>query len=217
MAGACWAADSRQILSFMDLQMKATVWSLTECSETAYIENPKLLPPHGLDFSSNNQFMCIIQKKAEMRNWVSIFYAGNDWKIVNGFETPEMWDPVDCKWVMDNSGVVVQDNPIESRFTIYNAMTGQAIVNHTPDSHLGLGIRRLVPSPNGKLTACGLFDTNLVVYSNSFLHQVCELEHTSSITIDGQSEEPSSQPDIFKEEQTRSEHGGVQLSQSNSC
>ena len=178
--------------------MKATVWSLTECCPTAYIDFPKVLPPYGLDFSSNGKFMCILQKKSELKNWVSIYYAGNDWKIVNGFETPEIWDPVDCKWVMSNTGIAVQDNPIESCFTIYNAMTGQAIVKHTPDSHLGLGIRKLVESPNGKLTACGLFDTNLVVYNNSFLHKVCELEHSSSITIQNQSLD--TQPDIFKEE-----------------
>ena len=124
MVGACWAADSRQILTFMDMQLRATVWSLTELSPTAYIDSPKLLPPKGLDFSSNGKFMCILIKKAESKNWVSIYYAGYDWKIVNGFEAPEIWDPVDCKWVMDNTAIMVQDNPIESCFTIYNAMTG---------------------------------------------------------------------------------------------
>ena len=43
---------------------------------------------------------------------------------------------------------------------------------------------------------------------------VTELEHTNSITIDNQS--VKAQPDIYKEEQQRGEHGGVQMSSSNS-
>ena len=72
------------------------------------------------------------------------------------------------------------------------------IQKHTPDNHLGLGIRNLVTSPNNKKTACGLYDKNLVIYDNLFLHMVTELEHTNSITIDNQS--TKAQPDIYKEE-----------------
>ena len=30
LAGVAWAADSRQILTFTDMQLRATVWSITE-------------------------------------------------------------------------------------------------------------------------------------------------------------------------------------------
>ena len=68
MVGACWAADSRQIITFMDLQLRATVWSLASMEPTAYIDSPKLLPPKGLDFSSNGKFMCILKKSVEAKN-----------------------------------------------------------------------------------------------------------------------------------------------------
>ena len=45
LAGAAWSADSRQVLTFSDMQIRATVWSLTEQTQTAYIKGPKLLPP----------------------------------------------------------------------------------------------------------------------------------------------------------------------------
>ena len=60
LAGVAWAADSRQILTFTDLQLRATVWSVQETCEVAYIESPKLLPPKGIDFSSNGKFMALI-------------------------------------------------------------------------------------------------------------------------------------------------------------
>ena len=97
---------------------------------------------------------------------------------------------------MGNTGIMVQDNPLESTFTIYSAMTGGPIVKHTPDSHLGLGIRNLAFSPNTKMIACGLFDTNMVIYNNLTQNQICELDHTPTITIDTKSNR--SQPDIFK-------------------
>jgi len=63
MAGVCWSADSRSILTFTDLQLRATVWSLCDQNVVAYIKSPKLLPPKGVDFSSNGKFMCLAEKK----------------------------------------------------------------------------------------------------------------------------------------------------------
>ena len=45
LAGAAWSSDSRQVLTFSDLQIRATVWSLTEQTQTAFIKGPKHLPP----------------------------------------------------------------------------------------------------------------------------------------------------------------------------
>ena len=92
-------------------------------------------------------------------------------------------------------------------------MTGSQIVKHTPDSHLGLGIRNLSFSPNTKQIACGLYDTNLVIYNNLTQSLICELEHKTSITLD--TKVTRGQPDIFKEELARSEHGQVQMSSTN--
>ena len=149
----------------------------------AALESPKLLPPKGIDFSSNGKFMCMLQKRGDCKNWVAIFYAGHDWKTVNLFEVADIWDPVDCKWVMGSCSILVQDNPLESQFILYSAMTGNPMWKHTPDSHLGLGIRNLVISPNAKLIACGLYDTNLVIYNNLTQAQICELDHPTSISL----------------------------------
>ena len=66
---------------------------------------------------------------------------------------------------MNNTAIMVQDSPLESQFVIYAAMTGTKIIRHTPEAHLGLGIRTLSHSPNAKLLACGIYDTNLVLYN----------------------------------------------------
>ena len=124
---------------------------------------------------------------------------------MNAYEITDIQDPVDCKWVMGNTSILVQDNPLESTFILYSAMTGSPIVKHNPDSHLGLGIRNLAFSPNTKMIACGLYDTNLVIYNNLTQHEICELEHAASITIDVKANK--NQPDIFREELNRGDGG----------
>jgi hypothetical protein len=91
LAGAAWSSDSRQVLTFSDLQIRATVWSLTEQTQTAFIKGPKHLPPLGIDFSSNGKFMCLAERR-DCKDWISIYYAGHDWKMVNCFETTESFD-----------------------------------------------------------------------------------------------------------------------------
>ena len=148
--------------------------------------------------------MLLLQKTGnESKTVVSIFYAGADWKLTNQFEVPEIYDAIDCKWVMNNTAIMVQDNPLESKFVIYAAMTGTKIVSHSPEANLGLGIRTLSPSPNSKLLACGIYDTNLVLYNTCTQIQICELEHKSYIQIDTRPDPQSSQPEIFKEELMR--------------
>ena len=97
---------------------------------------------------------------------VSIYYAGVDWKATNQFEVPEIYDAHDCKWVMHNTAILVQDSPLEAQFIVYSAMTGAKIVCHQPEVNMGLGIRMLAHSPNKKLLACAVYDTNLVIYNS---------------------------------------------------
>ena len=78
----------------------------------------------------------------------------------------DVYDATDCKWVMHNTAILVQDSPLESKFVIYAAMTGSKIVQQTPEANLGLGIRKLSPSPNSKMLACGIYDTNLALYNS---------------------------------------------------
>jgi len=67
---------------------------------------------------------------------------------------------------MNNTAIMVQDSPLESKFVIYAVMTGQKIIQHTPEANLGLGIRTISISPNAKVLACGIYDQNLFLYNN---------------------------------------------------
>ena len=50
--------------------------------------------------------MCLAERR-DCKDWVAIYYAGHDWKMVNCFEATENFDMQDCKWVMLNTAILV--------------------------------------------------------------------------------------------------------------
>ncbi len=85
MVGQIWAPDSRQIITFSDLQLRATIWSLVEQKAVAQIRGPKLVPPKGISYTKNKKFMALAERR-DGRDWVSVYYTGSDWKLINTFE-----------------------------------------------------------------------------------------------------------------------------------
>lgn len=79
---AIWSADSRQILTWSQSNIRVSVWSLLTQKLSAYISNPKMLPPSGIDFTENKKFAALCERK-DCKDVIGIYYAGNDWKIVN--------------------------------------------------------------------------------------------------------------------------------------
>ena len=179
LVGAVWTPDSRQIITFTDLQLRATVWNLHTQSATAFIKAPKLVPPKGIGFSSNGKFMCLGERK-DCADWVSIYYCGLDFKLTNAFEVSgDTFDMQDCKWTMKNTAILVQDSPLESKFVLYSAMTGRPIAVHAPNANSGLGIRNLSVSPSEQLLVCGMFDQHICLYNNLSQRAIVDLEHVS--------------------------------------
>lgn len=65
-----------------------SIWSLTKQCLSAHISFPKVLPPKGIKFTENSKFAAILERR-DGKDMVGIYYAGNDWKMVNqvGLET----------------------------------------------------------------------------------------------------------------------------------
>ena len=156
MVGQMWAPDSRQIITFSDLQLRATVWSMVEQRAVAQLRNPKLIPPKGVSITKNKKFIAIAEKR-EAKEWISIYYTGSEWKLVNTFEV-DTFDLSDVMWCKEDTSILVYDSPLEAKILIYSAMTGECLVKHNlqmsttaklGDSTLALGIKSVTISPNG--------------------------------------------------------------------
>lgn len=125
LAAAIWAPDSRQILAYSEFNLRVTVWSLVKQDQVAMIKNHKLLPPKGLSFSKNKNFMAFAERR-DLKDWVSIYYTQDSWKMVNTFEV-DTFDMSDFEWCKADSAILIWDTPLENKLLIYSAMTGQVI------------------------------------------------------------------------------------------
>jgi len=83
-----------------------------------------------------------LAERREAKDWVSIYYTGNDWKLVNTFEV-DTFDLIDLMWAKEDTSILVYDTPLESKLLIYSAMTGEIVAKHNLSSGPGLGIKQV--------------------------------------------------------------------------
>lgn len=155
---AIWSADSRQILTWANNNLRVSIWSLISSSLSAYISSPKMLPPKGIAFSENKKFAALAERK-DGRDAVGIYYAGNEWKMVNQLDI-DTFDMQDLRWVNGDSAIMVWENALESKILVYSVGTGDLLTKYEPEV-IGLGIKSLTLSTNKTLTAAGMFDGSI--------------------------------------------------------
>jgi len=122
-----------------------------------------MLPPKGLDFSENKKFAALAERR-DARDIVGIYYAGNDWKMVNQIEIDTV-DLQDIKWTNGDSAILTWDSALESRILVYSVATGSMLSRFEPDM-IGLGIKKLTIAPSKNLFASGMYDNSIVLYNN---------------------------------------------------
>lgn len=208
MVGQFWAPDSRQIVTISDFQLRATVWSLVEQKAIAYLKNPKLLPPKGYSVTKNKKFIAIAERK-EAKDWVSIYHTGNEWKLIITFEV-DTFDLADLMWCKEDSSILVQDSPLESRLSVYSAMTGDKLIEHkyscAPQSQppapgsIGLGIKSLSLSPNGLYLVAAFFESKMRLYNGISVKEIAGLDHMQVINLNLPE---MSNITVYKEEQSK--------------
>jgi hypothetical protein len=83
-----------------------------------------------------------LAERRDAKDWVSIYYAGHEWKLVNTFEV-DIFDLTDLMWAKEDTSILVYDTPLEAKVIIYSAMTGEVVAKHNLMSGPGLGIKQV--------------------------------------------------------------------------
>jgi WD40 repeat protein len=78
---------------------------------------------------------------------------------------------------------MVYDTPLEAKFLVYSAMTGELIAKHSSQNLLGLGIKSVSLSPNGIFMVAAYFDTKIRVYNAISQKEISPLEHVSQVNL----------------------------------
>lgn len=104
-----------------------------------------------------------LAERREGKDWVSIYYAGNEWKLVNTFEV-ETFDLSEIMWTKEDTALLIYDTPLEGKVLTYSALTGDLIARHN-FAGPGLGVKSVSLSPNGIFMVIAFFDTKLKVFN----------------------------------------------------
>ena len=143
-----------------------------------------MLPPKGLSFTANKKFAAIAERK-DAKDIVGIYYAGNEWKMVQQIET-DTFDLKDVKWTNGDSAILVWDTALDPKILIYSVATGDLINKFEPEV-VGLGIKSLTIAPNESMISAGLYDDSIVLYNILSAQEIASLSHIPKIDLNQKS------------------------------
>lgn len=204
MVGQMWGPDSRSIVTFSDLQLRATVWSLVEQKAIAQLRSPKLIPPKGVSLTGNKKFLALAERR-EGKDWVSIYWAIGEWKLINTFEV-DTFDMQDLSWCKQDTSIMVYDSALEAKILVYSSLTGECLVRHNfqmatvPSGVVGLGIKSVCFSPNGMYCIAAFFESKMKLLHGISMKEIANLELQSQLNL---SIPELSNLIVYREEQSR--------------
>uniref|UniRef100_A0A0X3Q1Q8 WD repeat-containing protein WRAP73 n=1 Tax=Schistocephalus solidus TaxID=70667 RepID=A0A0X3Q1Q8_SCHSO len=149
---ACWAMDSRHILTTCDYFLRITVWSLSNTS-VSYMKYPKACPKN-LAFSPGGRYLCLLERR-DLQDCMSIFDCQLEWRLVVNVQLPTK-DSCGLEWSPDGRYIAVYDSCLYDTVAIFTA-DGRHL--HTFSMSKGenyhLGVKSIAWSPSGQLLAIG--------------------------------------------------------------
>eukprot|EP00002_Diphylleia_rotans_P001493 TRINITY_DN10836_c0_g1_i1.p1 TRINITY_DN10836_c0_g1~~TRINITY_DN10836_c0_g1_i1.p1 ORF type:complete len:421 (+),score=57.27 TRINITY_DN10836_c0_g1_i1:52-1314(+) len=180
-----WSPDGAYILTFSEMQIRATIWSL-QSKEIRYIPFPKYCDK-GYAFSRSGLYFAMAFRK-ERKDYILVF-STQDWKIVSQFMS-ETLDLEDLFWSSKDEFICIRDTILEYKLCLYS-IDGSCYLKYSAYDK-ALGIKSAAPSPTLRFVALGSFDQKVRLLNLLTGEIVMEGEHTNVIAQAGVS--------IFREE-----------------
>ncbi|KAI9599541.1 hypothetical protein BDF19DRAFT_9065 [Syncephalis fuscata] len=169
-----WSADSRHILCFSDLQLRLTIWSLTD-KEAFYIKYPKQREK-GLSVTKDGCYMALAERK-EVKDHIGI-YDVNNWTLATTFLVDTL-DLEGLQWSPNGQFLAVWDTLLEYKLLIYT-LSGQLVKSFIPDWR-GLGVRSVAWSPSSQFLAVGGYDQKVHLLNHFTWSVIASFEHPAAI------------------------------------
>ena len=184
LVDARWSPSSREIVTFADFQLHATVWSLVDRSSFV-IKNPKhgsvgalpgAAPKSRCGFSPRGDLFAVARRH-DCKDSVCVFScAGGAWSKMHEF----LVDTVDLEalqWSGSGSTIVVTDNALEYLALVY-AVDGRLLSRYAAYEN-ALGIKSApLWSPDGKQLALGSYDGCVRLLNALTWKCMVEFEHS---------------------------------------
>ena len=169
-----WTPDSRKIIIFNYLNIRLSIYSLIDNS-IKYIKSPKIIN-NGISFNSNGQFL-FLSTKEKNKDFIEI-YSTNNFELINKFKV-NTFDLKGFKLKKDNSSIIVYDNKLKSKFSIYSPFGNLYKCNKLNNKYLSIITLKFSPCEN--YLSIGFNDGFLRIYNCLNWNLILELNHNKEI------------------------------------
>ena len=169
IVAAHWVPDSRQIMTFSDMNLKLTVYNLIT-KDQSIIKSPKS-HEKAWAFSSNNKFLAVAERR-EKKDYIGIYYCMN-WQLVNYFQA-STFDLSDIKWAPYDNFLLVWDTCLAYRLVAYCPSKTQ-IFKHEVGNN-SLGVKTVKMSQKSEYLAQGTYDDKIKLYNTLCWRLICDID-----------------------------------------
>ncbi|PAA71622.1 hypothetical protein BOX15_Mlig021993g1 [Macrostomum lignano] len=173
LVAACWAPDSRRVLTTADFNLRVTVWSLTD-KTVAYLKHPKACSKY-IAFSSDGCLLALAERRG-LKDCVSVFNCGGDtgWQLVAHFDAGTE-DLDGLAWSPDATALACWDGCLRSRVAIFSPTGTQLHTFSAYPLERGLGTKCVEWSPSSQFLAVGCYDGSLRLLNNITWEPLAEM------------------------------------------
>lgn len=169
IVAAHWVPDSRQIMTFSDMNLKLTIYNLIT-KEQSIIKSPKS-HEKAWAFSSNKKFLAVAERR-EKKDYIGIYYCMN-WQLVNYFHA-STFDLADIVWSPSDNFILVWDTCLAYRLVAYCPSKTQ-IFKHEVGNN-SLGVKTVKMSKKSEYLAQGTYDDKIKLYNTLCWRLICDID-----------------------------------------
>ncbi|KAI8988936.1 hypothetical protein BDB01DRAFT_783669 [Pilobolus umbonatus] len=169
-----WGPDSQSIICISDLNMRLSVWSLSN-KEVKLIHHVKYVNK-GVESSPDNKYIAIAEVH-QGKDHIGI-YHGTTYHLLERFEVDTV-DMENMKWSPNSDYLCVWDNCLYNTLLVYRP-DGYRCTTYSPYEE-GLGIKSVSWSPNNQFIAMGTYDQTVHLLSAQTWQLIAVLNHSMVI------------------------------------
>ncbi|KAJ2408789.1 hypothetical protein GGI10_004790, partial [Coemansia sp. RSA 2530] len=166
---AVWAAHGRHVLTFSELDLRLSIWSI-EDEERRYIQYPKSRV--ALAFHPEGDYVAVAQRH-DYHDFIGI-YNTQSWAMVREIAVDTV-DLTGIEWSPDGLHLVAWD--LAGSFCAVVVNVGGVVKRVYTEDSVCLGVRSCVWAPGGQLLAVGGYDERIRMLNHLTWRPVSTLVH----------------------------------------
>ncbi|KAJ2743682.1 hypothetical protein GGI20_003573, partial [Coemansia sp. BCRC 34301] len=157
---AMWTPHGRHILTFSELDLRLSIWSIENPNDRRFIQFPKSRVPPV--FHPSGDYMAVAQRH-DYHDYIGL-YNTESWTMVREIEVADTVDMEGLKWSPDGLHLVGWD--LAANFCAVIANVGGVVKRAYREEDEVLGVRTCAWAPSAQLLALGGYDQKIRVLNN---------------------------------------------------